>query len=392
MTEAPNPRRKSCSECVKAKRKCGMEVPRCGRCSKKDIACFYPNKGASIADVPIPELEFAWLDDLMREPGSIPWSGGLDTHLELSADAIHSQQSHVADITSLPELFAVSEEFKKTTLPKEDAEAAVARFKTWPDKWLKEGKVPFIHAQLYATNMPKPLMDAYAACAIYSTITPANKTIALDIIEAKANELLRSPNQPFWTPVDLLASTQSLIIFQFIRLFDGDIRQRFLAESAEPTLLAWTRELQSRTAQERQFTTATAPSWRAWLFAESARRTITMSLFLTGLYSLIKKGYCTVADEVTANCFTAQRALWEATSELEWARTKQTLSPHWIENMDFTHMLREAEASELDDFGMVLLITYHGQDAIDYWAATKSIVGVPNFHQSLEGVLQFGNG
>lgn len=41
-----------------------------------------------------------------------------------------------------------------------------------------------------------------------------------------------------------------------------------------------------------------------------------------------------------------------------------------IENMDFTRMLRETEGKERDDFGMVMLITYHGQDAVDHWMAT----------------------
>jgi hypothetical protein len=188
--------------------------------------------------------------------------------------------------------------------------------------------------------------------------------------------------------LDLLAAVQALIIFQFIRLFDGDIRQRALAEDAEPILEAWTFELQRRTQEERTFTTVTAPSWRSWVFAESVRRTITMSFFLSGIYSLVKRGFCTVSEQVTANSFTAQRALWAASSELEWSRAKATCNRWWVDKMDFRLLLEEGQVSELDDFGMVMLITYNGRDVIDHWLATKTLVQVPDFQQSLLNVVQ----
>lgn len=300
--------------------------------------------------------------------------------------------------------------------------------------------------------MPKALQDAYAACAIYSTKTPDNEFVAFNIIEAKASELLRSPNQASWNPLDLLAAVQSLLIFQFIRLFDGDIRQRVQAESAEPILDAWTDQLKTRTTEEQRYTTVTAPSWRSWIFAESARRTITMSIFLSGIYSLVKRGFCTLSDEVTANSFTAQRALWDASSQLEWERAKMTYNPLWVNKMNFDVLLQEAKGSELDDFGMVsnlsrryralpkasdqlwmttsevasecnalviseiyflalfihenstdfsynlqvLMITYKSQDVVDHWLAMtntdRNLVGAPNFHQSLLDMVQFADG
>ena len=38
------PRRKSCSACVKAKRRCDFAVPTCLRCSNRDISCDYPER------------------------------------------------------------------------------------------------------------------------------------------------------------------------------------------------------------------------------------------------------------------------------------------------------------------------------------------------------------
>ena len=169
---AEHTRRKSCGECVKAKRKCGMELPRCMRCQKKDIACGYPNKNATPQHTLIPDLEFPWLDDLMRDSNMLPWTGVLQPQLDLSSVA------HCAPYQDVPEYLIATEGPVRSTLARPETEAALHRFKTWPDKWLKEGKAPFIHPRLYTSGMPKTLQDAYAACAIYSTKTEENSFIA----------------------------------------------------------------------------------------------------------------------------------------------------------------------------------------------------------------------
>ena len=120
-------------------------------------------------------------------------------------------------------------------------------------------------------------------------------------------------------------------------------------------------------ATESQYTTETAPSWRSWTFAESLRRTSTMSVFLIGIYSLVKLGYCTMGEQVTAHSFTAQRKLWDAAGPLEWQRAKETCDPLWISGMDFNHVIARSCSNELDDFGIMMLIIYKGQDAVDQW-------------------------
>ena len=211
---APSSKRRSCNACVKAKRKCAMELPRCARCLKKGIVCAYPNK-TNTSDASIPELDFSWLDELLRDPAALPWEGALQPHLD-TISASHCS-SHASDLESLS---------NRSTLTHAETDAAVHRFKTWPEKWLHEGRAPFIHPRLYSADMPKVLQDAYAACAIYSTKTARNAFVAWTVIESKANDLLRSPDQESWTSLHLLAAVQALLIFQFMRLFDGDIRQR----------------------------------------------------------------------------------------------------------------------------------------------------------------------
>lgn len=131
MTETPPSRRKACQECVKAKRKCGMELPRCRRCQKKNITCAYPNTRTSVADLQIPELEFPWLDDLMRE-GTLPWSGGLQPQLATASQLptpFDPGSGSSGDSYVVPEYLA-SEGSSKTTMPRSAMNAAIHRFKS----------------------------------------------------------------------------------------------------------------------------------------------------------------------------------------------------------------------------------------------------------------------
>jgi hypothetical protein len=366
-------KRKACAECVKAKRKCDMELPRCKRCEKKNIECPYPNNRVTVADAVFPELEFSWLDDLFEDPNMLPWTGQLQPQLDTASNHTYSGGSESDTqftLSTESSYLSTTERSSCTFTAHVEIQAALYRFKTWPEKWVKEGKAPFIHPKLYASGMPRPLQDAYAACAVYSTKTRDNESVAFTVIESKANELLHSREQACWTPLDLLAAVQALLIFQFIRLLDGDIRQRASAEQAEPILQTWTEQLKARSTKEQAYTTETAPSWQSWVFGESVRRTIIMSLYLEGAYSLVKQGFCTLGEQVTANSFTAQRRLWETQSQLEWERLKQTFDPYWVSKMDFDHVFQDCRVEELDDFGMALLITYKGQDVVDHWMAT----------------------
>jgi hypothetical protein len=111
-----------------------------------------------------------------------------------------------------------------------------------------------------------------------------------------------------------------------------------------------------------------------------------MSVFLIGIYSLVKFGRCTMGAQVSAHSFTAQRKLWDATGPLEWQFVKESCDPLWIPGMDFNHVIAQASVDELDDFGMVMLIAYKGQDAVDQWLSTyrKNLPIVSNLHRTLQ--------
>jgi hypothetical protein len=123
----------------------------------------------------------------------------------------------------------------------------------WLPQWVRDTHCPFLHRQLYSeSGLPPCLQDAFTAVALYESKNDKNEEVLFRIIEEKANKLLNEPSSvtdsgegvpSSFRTVELLARVQALFIYQFIRLFDGDIRQRAQAEALIPTLKGWTNNL-----------------------------------------------------------------------------------------------------------------------------------------------------
>src|SRR6478752_6041213 len=78
--------------------------------------------------------------------------------------------------------------------------------------------------------------DAHSSCALYMAKNRVNSPIIFRSIESRVNDLLSAP--PPITPLDCLAHTQALILYQIIRLYDGDIGARTSAERIIPAIEA----------------------------------------------------------------------------------------------------------------------------------------------------------
>ena len=81
------------------------------------------------------------------------------------------------------------------------------------------------------------MQDAFAICAIYMTKTENNMLTVFHIMEEKVAELIYESNEASWSIAENLASVQDWVLVQIIQLFDGDIRQRHLAEQNEVVLV-----------------------------------------------------------------------------------------------------------------------------------------------------------
>jgi hypothetical protein len=184
--------------------------------------------------------------------------------------------------------------------------------------------------------------------------------------------------RPFLSPVDLLASTQALLLYQIMRLFDGDIRQRADAESHETILISWTEQLLAcvlLTVDPEALSqdSISISSWNDWVFEESCRRTILTSFMLQGVYSFRKFGFDTVTGKVNKLCFTAQAALWNARSEYYWREASKE-KPHFkITVGEWDSAMEGANPEDLEELGIMIQAVFKGMDIICEWLGRENL-------------------
>lgn len=278
------PHRRSCFNCVKSKRKCDLATPRCQRCLTRDLHCDYgkaeDGTGTSnqshhalgesrSAGIPLDSVDID--PQLSLDIGSgTPVVGQNDF---LTEEAIIAMQMNfnpplqVPTPTTRPSSWsplAIEDEISEDTdiedrivfLPEDDyitcgdshmdrVRFGIGQLKTYTDLFCRTAHTAFIHKQLYAEDTPSVIQDALSVCALYAAKNKQNERFVWRFITQKAHELANR-TMPFHSPMDLLASTQALMIYQIIRLFDGDIRQRADAEACDPILNSWADQLVAR--------------------------------------------------------------------------------------------------------------------------------------------------
>ncbi|KAM0329955.1 hypothetical protein ACHAQA_004122 [Verticillium albo-atrum] len=239
-------RRRACTACQQAKRRCDQRLPRCGRCVQKGLEdCHYPSLEATVA-----AAEFNFFNDILSGAATPP------IPIEQSlADTLPSVPSVLEPESSWPPLFYSPSSSPSSGAVNRDAVLyCTEQFRSYPKRWVSQnGFAPFIHPALYFSAsassgeslLPLTLQDAFCACAAYAAKNDENSDLILSIIESKATALLYA-DQGAWTLHEQIAALQALVMYQMIRWFDGDIRQRVLADAVEPVLVAWTSALRVR--------------------------------------------------------------------------------------------------------------------------------------------------
>ena len=291
-------RKKSCRQCVKAKRRCDLGYPYCKRCFSKGLCCAYPNASVREAEVVIRQ----------RTPDLDPLAA--DIHVPsgpaepLQFDPAILQQSDSSSPESDPDQTHVQMYWKRS------AEPQVSRHlmpKIWAPSWLNENQVLFMvsrmrsfvpmlaftgynvftHAHLYDKYQPEAYQDSCSLSALYMAKTKQNTPVLTKAISNKINGLIAASHG--WSLVEQLAAVQALITYQIIRLYDGDLDITVREEAALQNRLleTWAARLWKRSFNEPM---AFKKPWDAWVFYESLRRTVMMSVFMRGGWSALTNG------------------------------------------------------------------------------------------------------
>ena len=380
------PRRKSCLNCVKGKRRCDAAVPHCQRCASKGLACDY--LGASLsapAGGPISHLSpeegnpGSLIDDSFETLNSTDVNSGMGLLPFPEQDLDWSELQNMADmegyVNAMPATVESGDDCVITGAIYHSRVVFVSQqFKTYPGMFYRRGQTPFIHRHMYDEHTPTVIYDALSSCALYCGKNKDNETLVFGDISRKVRQLKAAMQQSFLSPVDHLASVQALLLYQIIRLLDGDVRQRADAESDEAVLMSWNEQLQGRLqppslSLERESLsdiqgTMTTSSWQDWIVAESVRRTVLTCYMLQGVYSFLKLGYDKLSGKVDQLAFTAQSTLWNAPSEFHWREALKSRNPLEVTMGQWDDVMDAAQATDFEEFGVMIMAAYKGMDIV----------------------------
>ncbi|KAF4976218.1 hypothetical protein FZEAL_7081 [Fusarium zealandicum] len=398
----PPPRRKSCAACTKAKRRCDFAVPACLRCSQRHIVCQYPSRalrgvqtliqsdasatimpgllavdGASPTPSAVVQLDEPTTDEFNAIVASIdtdiielaPFDFPIeDTMLELAHQPSELAPPTTREFGSIPETIANRLQW------------SIDQIQKAPSTMVLENQTPWCHSMLYKNEMPRSMQDAHAACALYMAKNRVNSPIIFRNIESRVNDLLSSP-API-TPLDCLAHTQALLLYQIIRLFDGDITARASAERIIPAIEASAMslfshvqfDLDGRSSALPLFPVApTKTFWMDWALQESLRRTLLFTFYFLQCYRTLAGYRGLQCDGRLGLCssWTLSAHLWYTRTPLEFAEAWTNKKHFVVTNAVFGEVLREAMADDVDVFGKILISSLMGVDEAEGWFASR---------------------
>lgn len=189
-------------------------------------------------------------------------------------------------------------------------------------------------------------------------------------------------------PLQRLARTQTLFIYEIIRLFDGDIALRAQGEKHIPLLQTWLSELcclRNNLRETAHGGETHPPTWKEWIFDESVRRTVVMAYSVIGLYDLMKDPGEKLGNPGSwafIHRWTLGGSLWKAKTESDfdrlWARNQHFV----IANFSFDKFIAQGKGDEIDEFGEMLLSVYMGVDETRKFMAKGANLGSPASEQS----------
>ena len=243
-----------------------------------------------------------------------------------------------------------------TTLNSEQVDFCIGQFKACVLQLVQQNNSPFVHSLSYQHTPPNLYQDLLGVSAMYSQKTPQNQTIVFAMLDNRISTLVASSNSSAWSMEDTLVNVQALVVYQIIRLFDGDIRQRANAERHFPMLDTWTCQL--RTLANNLMNDNLMTHWslyERWVFIESSRRTVMMSVMVQAVYAVAKEGVCSLVPFLATLPISVNGVLWKM-SEEEWWQCTLGLGSDLLTYQEFMNEWDRGTTFQTDAFETILLV------------------------------------
>lgn len=297
---------RSCSACVSAKRRCNLVTPHCARCTAKGITCTYVNQ----------PVEANYHHCFNPRP-----------------------QAYIPEIVRL---------FSPNTLQRQTAILG-----SFASEFATHGGTSFLHSRFYDSRLPGPLQHISGICAGYGLKEGPYCSIDLEGIRAQVGQMLRlSAQQSSFS--EFLAHMQAIAFLQIICLFIEGHEDSEEGERHDKTFQELTLLLYSRAPEQLP---RTLSPWRAWLFAETVRRTIIVCQIILVVRGALRHGYAVYLLCVESLPFDMRARLWDAGTADEWeAALAASHEPSLVSLSQFTTLRQPARSTSY--FENLLLLSF----------------------------------
>ena len=410
-------RQKACERCIKSKRRCDMQVPQCGRCGIKGFACVYSKDSsnpmlASHRSVSVTttsaamDPDMGWLDSVVLNPqhlalqqtpmiaeeewlnaASLVMSGvssSSDTTPELlptpedsSATSANTSPGYGSSkeltVVDGKELFVRKmDDAQGDSVSSEEADFFLKLMQQLPKTFIDTLQTLFIHPRLYSfADKPVAITNLFGTCAAYLAKSRHNEDAIFRMVNTEVERIFATHSDNVNDVHLNLPLAQAFLLYQIIRLFDGNIRQRAVAERQQAKLLAWSDQLHQ--AIRRNDLAATHPNatpssvrvlsdWDSWVFWECVSRTVFLIAMMDGLYKLLRDNVCGCDAKIMSLRISLNRKLWAASSPAEWRQVlgqtgKLEFAMH---NGVATEIASLAPPANINEMGIILESSMHG--------------------------------
>ncbi|OKL62350.1 hypothetical protein UA08_02594 [Talaromyces atroroseus] len=386
---------RACKSCARAKRRCDKQGPQCSRCRRRGIQCTYPTAKRTAFVL------------CKEDTTSSSSSGHHHVHDVFGHEVIGDSANKLSQNETQPvsdwldsssldtwNLGFLSLPVSPRSVPSEQLVRYVAMLREWLTQWVEQGSNPFIHAFLYRTYMPPCVQDAYTAFSSYHHKKLSNEQMIFRIIEDRAKQLIASEGIPApkasnfnLNSLEHLARVQSLIVYQIIGLFDGDIRLRHFAESQIPMLDNWVQamvahaaemvsssggtnlcsreQLQQYIGTDLDITSHENLDWYSWILSESIQRTWMIASGIHAIYLMMQQSVSRPCLGYTV--FSTRPGIWEAPSAVTWSKVCLERNTGLVQMADADRLFSEAAPEDVNEFTKVFLQATFGAERMERW-------------------------
>jgi hypothetical protein len=240
----------------------------------------------------------------------------------------------------------------------------IEQLKGYPRAFAQHSETTFIHRDLIPDPVTQAIRTAFGVSAIYVCMNESNQSMLFRTIDSEVSELLKPATGS--TLLEDLSKMQALVLYQIIRMFHDDLKQRTLAEQQQSLL--GTRALQLLRRGDVELRDI-QPTWETWLLTETIRRTVIVTFMVHAVYSIFKMGICPELPTLSVLPVSTRQDFWSSRA----AYREHSAEDETMKYTEFTAFWLASPSRKLDAFEKMILVACKGIEPVEALSCPKNV-------------------